>query len=123
MTPEALRSAGASHPLRVEILRALAQRPMSPVMFHREHAEDWTLPLVSYHFRVLRDRGALVEHDTIPRRGAIEHVYRVSERPAGPEAVAALALEAAAMLSAQPVLQWDAAQDLAARIRAAVPHA
>ena len=67
-----------SHPLRPKIL-ARAREPVSP----NQLAGHLRTPLgtVSYHVRELADAGLLELVRTEPRRGAIEHFYRVS-RPA-----------------------------------------
>jgi len=63
------------HPLRREILRAMADgKPVSP----RELSEALGQPLsnVSYHVRVLVQSGALRLVRTRPARGSIQHFYR-----------------------------------------------
>lgn len=69
-----------SHPLRIEILRALAidgVEKLSP----RELHEDLEQPLgnVSYHVRTLNGLGLIRLVDKQPRRGAIEHYYALTE--------------------------------------------
>jgi DNA-binding transcriptional ArsR family regulator len=62
------------HPLRREILRAMAaQDPISP----RQISDELRQPLsnVSYHVRVLADCGAVVLVDTAPVRGSMQHFY------------------------------------------------
>ncbi|HVV91422.1 MAG TPA: helix-turn-helix domain-containing protein [Solirubrobacterales bacterium] len=62
------------HPLRREILRAMAARdPISP----REISNALREPLsnVSYHVRVLADCGAVELVDTEPVRGSMQHFY------------------------------------------------
>jgi DNA-binding transcriptional ArsR family regulator len=69
-----------SHPLRVRILAMLGERKSSP----RELAEllGATLGTTAYHVRTL-ERLALIELvDERPVRGAIEHYYRATSRPA-----------------------------------------
>lgn len=63
-----------AHPLRVDILRALAERVASP----SELAQELGVPLpnLSYHFRMLVQLELLELVRTRPRRGAIEHYYR-----------------------------------------------
>jgi hypothetical protein len=65
------------HPLRVQILNLLSEEgPMSPKMM-TEHVEAG-LNLTSYHMRVLHKECKLIEIEKeIPRRGAIEHVFRI----------------------------------------------
>jgi DNA-binding transcriptional ArsR family regulator len=63
-----------SHPLRRRILRMLADdRPRSP----SELADGLRLPLptVSYHVRVLANRGAVRLVRTAPARGSTQHFY------------------------------------------------
>lgn len=63
-----------SHPLRPRILRAAAETT-SP----KELAVALQQPIgvVSYHVRTLADAGLLELVRTEPRRGALEHYYRV----------------------------------------------
>ena len=63
------------HPLRREILRAMADgRPVSP----RELSEALGRPLsnVSYHVRALVQSEAVTLVRTKPTRGSIQHFYR-----------------------------------------------
>jgi DNA-binding transcriptional ArsR family regulator len=63
------------HPLRRRILRELADgEARSP----RELAAALRQPLsnVSYHVRVLAERGATIPVGTKPSRGSVEHFYR-----------------------------------------------
>ncbi|MBS1886666.1 MAG: helix-turn-helix transcriptional regulator [Actinobacteria bacterium] len=65
------------HPLRREILRAMAARaPVSP----REISNALRRPLsnISYHVRVLADCGAVTLVDTAPVRGSMQHFYSPS---------------------------------------------
>ncbi len=66
------------HPLRRQILHAMAERPqpLSP----RELAASLTQPLsnISYHVRVLADCGVLELAGTRQVRGATQHFYRSS---------------------------------------------
>jgi hypothetical protein len=72
------------HPLRVRILEVLNEGPRSPSQFVEEglipkqHFSNYqqALSLASYHFRELEKEGCLEVIESIPRRGAIEHVYR-----------------------------------------------
>jgi DNA-binding transcriptional ArsR family regulator len=71
-----------SHPLRLEYLRALAgQQELSPSQFAREAGEP--LGNVSYHVKALFEAGVLEVSSTIPRRGAMEHRYRLAGERAG----------------------------------------
>ena len=69
-----------SHPLRIQILSMLEYADdndkLSPVQAHRETGE--ALGVVSYHFRVLDDLGMLKKAGRRPRRGAVEHFYRLN---------------------------------------------
>ncbi|HEX7279633.1 MAG TPA: winged helix-turn-helix domain-containing protein [Solirubrobacterales bacterium] len=72
------------HPLRVRILEVLNEGPRSPSQFveegliPKEHFTTYqqALSLASYHFRELEKEGCLKVVESIPRRGAVEHVYR-----------------------------------------------
>jgi DNA-binding transcriptional ArsR family regulator len=68
-----------SHPLRVQILRLLEEKDMSPV----EIATALDLPVnrVSYHMRQLARFELIKLVKTTPRRGAVEHHYRLEARP------------------------------------------
>jgi DNA-binding transcriptional ArsR family regulator len=63
-----------SHPLRRKILRTLAdRRPRSPSQLAK--SLDSPLPSLSYHMRVLADRGAVRLVKTVPVRGSRQHFY------------------------------------------------
>jgi hypothetical protein len=72
------------HPLRVRILEVLNEGPRSPSQFVEEGLipkDSYTtyqqaLSLAAYHFRELQKEGCLEVIESIPRRGAVEHVYR-----------------------------------------------
>ena len=66
---------GLAHPLRIAILRELEGGMASP----SEIAERIGAPLgnVSYHVRFLARIGLIELRETRPRRGAVEHYYRV----------------------------------------------
>ena len=68
-----------SHPLRVQILRMLEEKDGSPV----EIATALGLPVnrVSYHMRQLARFDLIKLVKTTPRRGAVEHHYRLQARP------------------------------------------
>jgi hypothetical protein len=76
------------HPLRVRILEILNEGPRSPSQFveeglvPKEHytAYNQALTLAAYHFRELEKAGCVQIIDTIPRRGALEHVYEGKAR-------------------------------------------
>jgi DNA-binding transcriptional ArsR family regulator len=67
-----------SHPLRMRILARLNQGVASPNEMAKEF--DESLPLVSYHVRILRELECIELVKTTPRRGAIEHHYRALTR-------------------------------------------
>jgi DNA-binding MarR family transcriptional regulator len=69
------------HPLQVHILERAAAAPddrFSPT----ELAADFGEPLgnVSYHVRTLFDRGLLKKAGTTPRRGAVQHHYKIATK-------------------------------------------
>jgi DNA-binding transcriptional ArsR family regulator len=68
-----------AHPLRVRILRLLEQKDMSPV----EISTVLGIPVnrVSYHMRQLARFDLVKLVKTTPRRGAVEHYYRLRARP------------------------------------------
>jgi DNA-binding transcriptional ArsR family regulator len=68
-----------SHPLRLRILTRLNEGVASPNEMSKEFEES--LPLVSYHVRILRELDCIELVRTTPRRGAIEHHYRALTRP------------------------------------------
>jgi DNA-binding transcriptional ArsR family regulator len=81
-----LKSLGAivGHPLRAEIWTVLAEEIASPSELARRfgaHISD-----VAYHITVLRDNDVIELVDTRPVRGAVEHIYRASQRPLFEEA-------------------------------------
>jgi len=67
-----------AHPLRVEILAILNERMASPNELSKELEEG--LSQVSYHVKVLKDFDCIEMVKTEPRRGAVEHYYRATER-------------------------------------------
>jgi hypothetical protein len=72
------------HPMRVRILEVLHDGPRSPSQFvaeglvPKESFENYNqaLSLASYHFRELEKEGCVKVIKSIPRRGALEHVYQ-----------------------------------------------
>jgi DNA-binding transcriptional ArsR family regulator len=68
-----------AHPIRLRALTLLNQRVASPSEIAQELGEP--LGVVSYHVRMLEDLGCVELVRTTPRRGAIEHHYRATERP------------------------------------------
>lgn len=81
-------SAALKHPLRVRILEVLNEGPRSPSQFveegliPKEHYATYqqALSLASYHFRELQKEGCLEVIESIPRRGAVEHIYEGKAR-------------------------------------------
>ena len=68
-----------SHPTRIALLRQfVVEREASPTTL----AGRLDLPLanVSHHVRYLRDARRIVLVRRVPRRGAVEHLYRLSDR-------------------------------------------
>lgn len=80
----------ASHPLRRRLLELLAEQPSSSP---NEMAKKLREPLTntSYHVRMLHDLGCIELVDTEPRRGAIEHYYRLTSLGVRALAVSAFA--------------------------------
>lgn len=85
-----------NHPLRQEIVNALANGPLSPVGFVRLKTAEYekarakartrakalvpeppSLGVVSYHFRILHDAKLVALESTKARRGAVEHTYKL----------------------------------------------
>jgi DNA-binding transcriptional ArsR family regulator len=71
---EHIAAQAVSHPLRREILDALADGAMSPNQLAKKLEEPLTN--VAYHVRKLADFGAVALVDSRPVRGALEHFYR-----------------------------------------------
>lgn len=73
------------HPLRLSILRALALLPPNEERSPKELSEflDERLGNVSYHVRILAASGLIKLVRTVPRRGAMEHYYRVTPKALG----------------------------------------
>jgi DNA-binding transcriptional ArsR family regulator len=67
------------HPLRAEILRRLRAGPVSPSRLS-ETLEGASLGMVAYHFRYLEKLGLVEVDRLIQRRGAVEHIYRLTTR-------------------------------------------
>lgn len=69
-----------SNPLRARALELIAAGATSPKLIATEL--DLDVRTVAYHVRVLRKLGCIELVETQPRRGAVEHIYRVVERNA-----------------------------------------
>jgi DNA-binding transcriptional ArsR family regulator len=80
-TPEGITQQLAkalAHPLRVRILTSLNRGISSPNQLAQELEEP--LGNVSYHVKTLLDYDCVELVKTEPRRGAVEHFYRATER-------------------------------------------
>jgi len=66
-----------SNPLRAEALALIGEGLDSPKLVAARLDAD--LRTVAYHVRVLRRLGCIELSETRPRRGATEHVYRLTE--------------------------------------------
>jgi hypothetical protein len=66
------------HPVRVHALVILNERIASPNEIAKEL--DQTVGHVSYHIKVLKECECIELVDTAPRRGAMEHYYRATDR-------------------------------------------
>jgi hypothetical protein len=71
-----------SHPERVRILEVINEAPMSPINFLRGgygsrkfKNKQEGLSYLSYHFRELEKAGLIEVIESVPRRGAVEHIY------------------------------------------------
>jgi DNA-binding transcriptional ArsR family regulator len=67
-----------AHPLRVRILSSLSKGISSPNQLAQELGEP--LGNVSYHVKTLLEYDCVELVKTEPRRGAVEHFYRATER-------------------------------------------
>jgi hypothetical protein len=67
-----------SSPLRARALALIAEGVASPKAIADELGID--VRGIAYHVRVLRRLGCIELVETQPRRGAIEHIYRVVDR-------------------------------------------
>jgi len=66
-----------SRPLRADALALIGDGVSSPKLIAAKLGVD--LRTVAYHVRVLRNLGCIELVETRPRRGATEHVYRLTE--------------------------------------------
>lgn len=66
-----------SNSLRARALDLIAEGVSSPKAIARELGLD--VRNVAYHVRVLRELDCIELVETQPRRGAVEHVYRVAD--------------------------------------------
>jgi len=72
-----------SSELRAQALSLISEGIASPKLIAAEL--DLDLRSVAYHVRVLRRLGCIELVDTEKRRGAVEHIYKVTERALGKE--------------------------------------
>jgi DNA-binding transcriptional ArsR family regulator len=70
-----------SNPLRARALSLIAEGVSSPKAIGEALGKD--VRGIAYHVRVLRELGCIELVETHQRRGAVEHVYRVTERGLG----------------------------------------
>jgi DNA-binding transcriptional ArsR family regulator len=75
-----------AHPLRVAILDLMNAGEWSPNELKKALGEG--LSQVSYHIKVLKDFEMIELTRTEPRRGAVEHFYRATERAFVPSGIA-----------------------------------
>jgi DNA-binding transcriptional ArsR family regulator len=73
---EHIAARAVSHPVRREILDALADGAMSPNQLATKLGQPLTN--VAYHVRKLAELGVVTLVDSKPVRGALEHFYRRS---------------------------------------------
>ncbi|HEX6753387.1 MAG TPA: winged helix-turn-helix domain-containing protein [Solirubrobacterales bacterium] len=67
-----------SSSLRAEALNLIAEGVDSPKLIAERL--DLDVRTVAYHVRVLRNLGCIELAKTRPRRGAVEHVYRLADQ-------------------------------------------
>ncbi|MBS1842940.1 MAG: hypothetical protein JST53_00855 [Actinobacteria bacterium] len=86
---KATASSALRHPMAIQIVVAANDQPVSPSRFVEEvmqprpadySEEKRALSHVAYHFRALAKAGCLEVVESIPRRGAVEHVYAGTAR-------------------------------------------
>lgn len=65
-----------AHPIRIEILSVLRKGPSSPARIERQ-LDNVSLNLISHHIKVLKELECVELVETVSRRGAREHVYRI----------------------------------------------
>jgi DNA-binding transcriptional ArsR family regulator len=70
-----------SNPLRAEALHLIAGGVDSPKAIGEALGKD--VRGVAYHVRILHELGCIELVETHQRRGAVEHVYRVTARALG----------------------------------------
>jgi len=65
------------HPIRLEILGVLNEGPSSPARIQRQ-LDNVSLNLVAHHMKVLKSLGCVELVETVSKRGAREHIYRIA---------------------------------------------
>jgi DNA-binding transcriptional regulator GbsR (MarR family) len=65
------------HPLRIEIMGILLRGPSSAARIQRE-LDNVSLNLVAHHMKVLKDLDCIELQETVARRGAREHIFRIA---------------------------------------------
>src|SRR4051812_17738290 len=103
-----------NHPLRWQILALLNEREWSPNELSEELVEG--LSQVSYHVKVLKDFELIEQTKTVPRRGAVEHFYRATERAHLPTAISKDLPQSGRDIIANKVLE-DIDRDLRSSIK------
>lgn len=66
-----------SNAVRARALDLIAEDARSPKAIAKELGLD--IRSVAYHVRVLRELGCIELSATRPRRGAVEHIYRIAD--------------------------------------------
>jgi DNA-binding transcriptional ArsR family regulator len=97
-----------SHPLRGNILRLMRREgSLSPIAVSRETGQS--VGTIAYHFRQLHKLGYIEVCDELQRRGATEHVYRLTqasgvtaENTAGGHRAGGIAAETTARRTSRP---------------------
>lgn len=96
--PKTKKQKGAKLALQMRLLKALAH-PLRVAILDLMNAGEWSpnelkkalnegLSQVSYHVKVLKDFGMIELSRTEPRRGAVEHFYRATQRAFVPSGIA-----------------------------------
>jgi DNA-binding transcriptional ArsR family regulator len=75
-----------AHPARGHILRLLREHGELCPAEAVGHVDGMSLGTLSYHFRHLRKLGLFELSQTIPRRGALQHRYRLTDATNGASA-------------------------------------
>lgn len=78
--PEGSLFDALGHSLRRKILQIMAAdgEDMSPNRFYKLIEKSEPLSTISYHFKVLFENHAIKLTKKIPRRGAVEHFYKIT---------------------------------------------